>query len=146
MLSLIFPTLLGRLSYFVRLVLLNGISWFAIMELSTTSEVKWADWGFLALLTLYGVVFVFLPRVRDCGMSGWSLLFSIVPGVSSLYGMILLFAPSRPLAALKSSPAERTVARPTVPGGECAVCGKRLIVASDGAIVENRILCNDCRG
>jgi uncharacterized membrane protein YhaH (DUF805 family) len=62
------------------------------------------------ILTIYGFLFIGLPRIRDIGMSGWWLLIMLVPIANIWLGLILLFrAPSmwssqRPNTALEPTP------------------------------------------
>jgi amino acid transporter len=147
MLSLLFPSHLGRLAFFIRLIPLELLAYFGIGELTTVREWngdRFAELAILALLIIYGVVFVFLPRVRDCAMPGWTLVFSAIPFVSSLYGLILLFGPSRPLSRLQSEPPVASEAPLIIPGSKCAACGKSLVVAADGVVLGHRALCNEC--
>ena len=102
MLSSIFPSHLTRLAFLVRLLLVQALVSFCIADL-TGSWARGLDGNNLTTLAvcagliLYGVFFVYLPRVRDCALPGWTVLIAAVPGISALFGLVLLFAPSRGL-------------------------------------------------
>ena len=148
MLSLLFPRHLGRLAFLTRLIPLEMIVCFGIGNLGTFGNWntdRLIELAMVVLLIIYGVAFAFLPRVRDCAMPGWTLIFAFIPFASSLYGLILMFGPSRVLPRRGTRTPDPDDTPPVIPGGWCAACGKSLITAAEGVIPsDRRILCHDC--
>lgn len=151
MLSALFPQHLGRMAFLVRVIPLEILAGFCITDMMGSS--KWdskqlTTLAVLAGLVIYGVFFVFLPRVRDCSMPAWTLVFAVVPGISALYGLVLMYGGSRVLrfgGVEKSFPVEAL--QRVVPGNKCLSCGKVMVLATDGvANPYGGVLCNECHG
>lgn len=90
----LFPRRLGRLSYFIRLLICNGFLFYL-------SQDAWGETtlGIVTLIAvlLYAGFFVLMPRIRDLGMqSGWIIL-AFIPYVSTFLGVALLFRRSNHL-------------------------------------------------
>ena len=89
MIDLLFPHRLHRLAYLFRGLAVDAVTSF-IYTCSTTMNAKvW--WSSLIILTIYGMFFIALPRIRDIGMSGWWLLAMLIPGANIIFIIILLF-------------------------------------------------------
>lgn len=147
MLDLFFPRRLRRLGYFLRTIPLNMFILGGLMRVDVASPPSMEDNLFRAgtvLLGLYVVFFVYLPRVRDCGLPPWSLVLGLIPYVSSAYGVLLLFKRSR-LSYFDTPPAEATPETITIAGSKCEACGKSLLFATDGVVTASRkVLCHAC--
>jgi len=147
MLDLFFPYRLRRLGYFLRTIPLNILFLGGLVRVDHSTPPSLEDNLFrigTVLLAIYGVFFVYLPRVRDCGLPPWSLILALIPYVSSLYGILLLFKRSR-LSFFDRPPAEATLEPITVAGSKCERCGKALLLARDGVVTESRkVLCHAC--
>jgi hypothetical protein len=116
LLDFFFPRRLGRLNYFVRVLLWNVVTYPLLQDLTFNPQAM-APLAILqlALLTIYGVWFIYLARVRDSGMPQWSLVCIFIPVVSFLYSILLLFRPSwTPLdeAQAHPQPDESQIFRP----------------------------------
>lgn len=146
--DLFFPKELRRLSYFLRALPWN----YAIWTLAAATD-YWKPASAMAMmqllgasaLVLYGVFFIFLPRARDAGMSGWILLLALVPYLSSLLSLALLLKSSRSGLRFQGQSSTSEIPPATVPGRFCSKCGERLLLASDGKVTEgNQIICHSC--
>ena len=96
------------------------------------------------IVGVYAVFFVYLPRVRDAGITAWSLMLALIPYGSIAYGLVLLFRPSKiPMQPVRVEEPPRP---PNIAGSDCSSCGKRLVLSSEGVIDEaNKVVCNECR-
>jgi hypothetical protein len=96
------------------------------------------------IVCVYAVFFVYLPRVRDAGVTAWSLMLALIPYGSIAYGLVLLFRPSKiPMHPVRVEEPPRP---PNIAGSDCSSCGKRLVLSSEGVIDEaNKVVCNECR-
>jgi hypothetical protein len=95
----IFPHRLGRLNFLVRVVPLQILAMRWMLELDD-SYAKAPAWMLPSCIAAMGYIiwFVMLPRVRDCGLSPWVTILGVIPVVSSLFGLALIFkAPVTPL-------------------------------------------------
>jgi uncharacterized membrane protein YhaH (DUF805 family) len=103
MITFIFPRRLHRLAYFIRGLIFDTIAGF-LYSLGTTMNARiW--WALVIILTIYGMFFIILPRIRDIGMSGWWVLAMLIPIADAVFGIILLFrAPMSVSEGLKSLP------------------------------------------
>jgi len=148
MLDLFFPHRLRRLGYFLRTIPLNIFILGGLMRVDVATPPSMEDNLFnigTVLLALYVVFFVYLPRVRDCGLPPWSLVLGLIPYVSSAYGVLLLFKRSR-LSYFDTPPAETTPEPITIAGSTCGACGKSLLFATDGVVTASRkVLCHTCQ-
>jgi hypothetical protein len=135
------------MAFLIRLILLELIIGFCVADLmdsGTWNSDRFTTLAVLVVLSIYGVVFVFLPRVRDCSMPGWTLVFAVIPVASTLYGFILMFGASRVLRFGGQEP-DAPATSPTIPGSKCLSCGKLLVLATDGVINPyGGVLCSDC--
>ncbi len=111
-LDLMFPCRLHRLAYFLRGVALDMVTAILYASSSTYNPRIW--WPSVIALSIYGLFFIILPRIRDTGMSGWWLLVTFIPVVDFVFGIILLFR--APTLLTDPSPNE-----PTAPNGGPAV-------------------------
>jgi uncharacterized membrane protein YhaH (DUF805 family) len=144
MMEFAFPKRLGRLSYFIRAIPANAVMLWAVAAAETE---LFGDALLLCIAGLvvgvYAVFFVYLPRVRDAGITAWSLLLALIPYGSIAYGLVLLFRPSKlPMQTVRVEEPPRP---PSIAGSECSACGKRLVLSSEGVIDEaNKVVCNEC--
>ena len=105
----IFPHRIARLSYFVRNVALTALAAAIapLFETGTSADTAAAIFAVL-LFILYWGAFVVAPRCRDSGMSPWSALLLLVPGVNVFLGGYLTWKRSWPVSDglnLSSTPA-----------------------------------------
>ncbi len=101
-----FPQRLHRLNYFFRALALNCLDLLLLAAIEEGIEIGGIPMilEVIALvLVIYGVLFVYRPRVIDCGMPVWTLIFAFAPFIvvfefapyiAGFYGIILLFRPS----------------------------------------------------
>lgn len=101
----IFPRRLHRLSYLLRLILADFVTYYLYASSTTMNPPWW--WVAIITLSIYGFFFIALPRLRDTGMNGWWLLIIFVPLVNIWLGLILLF---RAPAMLNSAPRDSAAA------------------------------------
>ncbi len=142
----VFPKRLGRLSYLVRAIPANAVMLWAVAAAETENGLT-GDALLLCIAGLivgvYAVFYVYLPRVRDAGMTAWSLILALIPYVSIAYGLVLLFRPSK--LPMQSVRVEEPPRPPNIAGGECSECGKRLVLSSEGVVDDaNKVVCNEC--
>ena len=93
-----FPERLGRLNFLWREV---GLSYWLIMRLLSFEDGIGTDDFlpsvlFLAAGLLYLMVFVRMPRTYDAGLRPIWVLLTLVPFVSYVFGVFLLFKRSEP--------------------------------------------------
>ena len=147
MIEIAFPKTLGRLSYLIRVIPANAVMLWAVAAAETENELA-GDELFLCIagviVGVYAVFFVYLPRVRDAGITAWSLMLALIPYGSIAYGLVLLFRPSKiPMQPVRVEEPPRP---PNIAGSDCSSCGKRLVLSSEGVIDEaNKVVCNECR-
>jgi uncharacterized membrane protein YhaH (DUF805 family) len=104
----IFPSRLHRLACFLRGIVVETVSSYLLYAGSISMDYRYVGWP-VAVLFLYEMFFIVLPRIRDVGMSGWWLLTAPVPIANIVLGIILLFrAPAmvaipRPGATIKET-------------------------------------------
>ena len=112
MASWIFPTRLHRFSYLIRntLVVLIGLSF---LEGGTGDGADPESLWIGVPIFLYWLVFVFVPRLRDAGLSYWWVLLALVPLIDVLASVLLLFkAPSElRLSFFEEEPSQDSAAR-----------------------------------
>jgi uncharacterized membrane protein YhaH (DUF805 family) len=89
MISFIFPRRLHRLAYFFRGLIFDIITGLFYSYGTTMNARIW--WAPVVILTIYGMFFIILPRIRDIGMSGWWVLAMLIPVVNVVFGIILIF-------------------------------------------------------
>jgi uncharacterized membrane protein YhaH (DUF805 family) len=91
----IFPHRLGRLNFVVRLLPLEipVMIWTEELLDAHSKSPSWMLPSLIAVMA-YMIWFVMLPRVRDCGLSVWTVLLGLIPVVSGLFGLALLFKAS----------------------------------------------------
>ena len=77
--ELIFPRRLPRFTYFLR-TLASNLALGLLVAGSSPSAQVYSLMG-VAVVGVYQLVFIILPRVRDTGMSGWRVWLSVVPFV-----------------------------------------------------------------
>ena len=141
---------MGRLNFLVRGGLLNGLVYWAGLQLEETGLSSAEGIGLAAVAIccfVYGLIYVYLPRVRDCGLPPWTLILSLVPFVRVLYGLILLLGPSKSGLSESTGPDERELdsGPPTIAGATCSVCGDGLLLATDGIVTDSQyVVCNRC--
>lgn len=87
----IFPRRLHRLAYFLRGCLVEALMYSACLFGVMQRPGLWL--GSLAILVIYDVCFVLLPRMRDVELSGWWLLLLFVPLLNIWLGLVLLLRP-----------------------------------------------------
>jgi len=88
--SMLVPRKIGRISFFVRLLLYLLVEDWIILN----TQGEW--WYLTSLITLgYFLRFIAVPRARDCGLPDWVVLLLIVPVVSFIPLSILLFSRTR---------------------------------------------------
>jgi uncharacterized membrane protein YhaH (DUF805 family) len=84
----IFPRRLHRIAYFLRVLLMDGMT-YALSGMGSGTPSPYLLGGLIAII-FYELFFVCLPRARDLEMNGWWLLFLFVPGVGDVLGLFLL--------------------------------------------------------
>jgi len=110
----IFPHRLHRLAYFLRANVWSVFLYFVhavrypmaasvYTYRGTMADSYWS--AAVIVLSLYGIFFILLPRLRDVGMSAWWLIVALIPVANILLGIILLF---RALEYHFASPASET--------------------------------------
>ena len=110
MIDFIFPQRLHRLAYLLRGLAADAVTGF-LYSCSTTMDTRiW--WVSVITLTLYGMFFIVLPRIRDIAMSGWWLLAALIPGVNIVFGIILLFRAPAMLSDTPNTALEPTATAP----------------------------------
>jgi len=93
------PYRLHRLAYFWRLLVANTVLYYLYSCSTTTYAVIW--WALIVIVTIYGLLFIVLPRIRDIGLGrGW-ILALFIPFVGFIFGIVLLlrapvFLPNHP--------------------------------------------------
>jgi uncharacterized membrane protein YhaH (DUF805 family) len=95
--ELLFPRTLGRLAYLWRQLPLSLFGLFQLSHFEMVDEWTSREIGLLGLFIVtlvYGILYVDLPRIRDCGMSPWTWLLALIPYVSNFLGLILCFKAS----------------------------------------------------
>ena len=96
----LFPARLGRLQYFVRVVILDVCVWLLYTAWPPApASTVWVrlllvSVGGLAL-AVYGLFFVLLPRVTDAGMNSWWVVLGLFPLIGPLFQLVLLFVPTK---------------------------------------------------
>jgi uncharacterized membrane protein YhaH (DUF805 family) len=93
LIEFLFPKRLARLSYFIRLLLCDGLIFFLYQDFS--GEGATGNVAFIVVV-LYACFFVMLPRIRDIGMSAWWLILAFIPYISAFLGIALLFRRTNP--------------------------------------------------
>ena len=91
--SLFFPERLGRLSFFVR-CLVTSVLEFAFLTQIENGDSVVLGYTLIVILIIYSAFAIFLPRLLDCGAPKWALVFTLIPYVSSVLGLYLLFRPT----------------------------------------------------
>ena len=89
LIEFIFPRRLHRLAYFLRGILADIVTYFLYSCGTTMHPPYW--WVSVIALSVYGLFFIVLPRIRDIRMSGWWLLVCFIPVANIVLGIILLF-------------------------------------------------------
>ena len=96
----IFPNRLHRLAYFLRVNVWSVFFYFVYASRYPMAPSGYTYRGSMAdlywsvaviVLSLYGIFFILLPRLRDVGMSAWWLIVALIPVANILLGIILLF-------------------------------------------------------
>ena len=100
----LFPNRLHRLSFFLRLAVLNTAAAILYVVCSPTHSNSW--WAAIVGFELYGLFFILVPRVRDIGLNGWWVLMMYVPVANIVFSTLLLF---RPPVYLKSEVMDRAI-------------------------------------
>jgi hypothetical protein len=100
-----FPKRLGRLSYLVRVVILDALYWLLVqwkrslpLELSDTQLTQFIA-GCL-VLAVYLTFFVIVPRLRDIGTTVWLAIFGLAPFIWPLVHLILAIQPRKRAMAI----------------------------------------------
>jgi hypothetical protein len=90
-------------------------------------------------------LFVIWPRLRDCDWPFWFGLLLIIPFLGTLMGIALLFAPSKMFGRKDNveRPLEDAGVR-QIAGSQCAKCGSTILVASEGIMQGDHVLCTGC--
>ena len=95
--ELIFPKRLDRFDYIWRVLVtdlaLVVLAHTALADYPPPTKQLFSALG-LIVLAVYQFVFVLWPRVRDTGMSGWCVSFSVVPFVYIVLTLFLAFRAS----------------------------------------------------
>jgi hypothetical protein len=134
-----------RLSRLPFAILLYGHQFLTIGLIG--SEIPGSVWIVAASIPIV-MILVILPRVRDCDWPQWVGFLTMIPYLGTLTGTALLFA--RPKVfnrsdASNGSPSESTVTPRQLVGSICDTCGTKIILATDGVILGNQVLCNACK-
>lgn len=146
MFDFLFPKKLGRLAYFLRAIPFNVFMFVAPSLIEEREKLESGDGLQIAgivTLVIYGVFFIYLPRLRDCRLPALVLGLAFVPVVSNILGIILMFRESSVLS--QKGPSAVELDAPTVVGKVCSKCSKPLNFANDGVVTNLKtVLCNDC--
>lgn len=111
MLDFFFPKRLHRLSYFLRVLITNGLLYFLESRSAVSDSSAW--WPIFLTAVAYQIAFILVPRIRDIGLNVWCWLIVLVPVADVIFGIILLFR--APVMAPRPKPAgtETAAARNT---------------------------------
>jgi hypothetical protein len=98
--SILFPKRVHRISFVVRFVVCSVLTQVLYEQMppspSTLSAPATIVWWLAGIfLAIYSVFFVFLPRLRDAGMSEWWLLVALFPVINLLLALVLAFRAPR---------------------------------------------------
>jgi hypothetical protein len=95
--QLVFPRRIGRMNFIPRVVLLIVATQF-FYESVRFSARPWPAFAWslgAGFLTAYSLLFVFLPRLRDAGMSDWWLIVALFPLLNLPLALLLAFQEPR---------------------------------------------------
>lgn len=93
--KMLFPQIVNRLEYFVRLVIFLGFASVLCLLARPLQIPIWLD--ILAVCILFAIRFACMdiPRLRGMRWSPWLALLLVVPIVNIVIQLILLFVPSQ---------------------------------------------------
>jgi uncharacterized membrane protein YhaH (DUF805 family) len=95
--SLLLPKRIGRLSYFVRVVILSvahSIAGYLINHAPVGARFRFVlTVVWVVPLLVYFCMFVVIPRLRDFGLPALAVLLCFVPGINIFVLLALLFGP-----------------------------------------------------
>ena len=95
LLGLVFPLRLGRLNYLWRALLMQYATVLSLADaISAVGPEQLKAVGLLLLVLLYLTLFVYMPRMHDAGMRRIWVFLTLVPVVSYVVGIFLLFKAS----------------------------------------------------
>lgn len=149
-LKMLFPYRIGRLEHLFRaLILQSMIAVSSVWIRGSDRDAHLFSVVGCVLLVLYFVGFCLMPRIRDCGLSVWTGLLILVPGIGNLFGLAVLFKASEdPIQnAFKSRSEQLSVEIPSssIAGNRCHVCNIKLLTNADGIrTVTGQPICHDC--
>jgi uncharacterized membrane protein YhaH (DUF805 family) len=94
--AFLFPTKVGRLSYFLRLLTVLAMHLGVYLFSQQLADAKTRaliviSWVILALI--YGLLFIVLPRVRDFGLPTLAAVLFLIPILNTVFALCLLFGP-----------------------------------------------------
>jgi uncharacterized membrane protein YhaH (DUF805 family) len=150
-LEFLFPYKLNRLQYFIRVNLLLLATAIYPVDFDATSLASHQGYlaGLVAILA-YGIWCIALPRIRDCGLSAWTVLLLAIPIAGPAFGIALMFkSSSLPLGFADDSNFESIDSKSPAPsslaGASCHLCGQKLLLSIDGKLTpEGLVVCNSC--
>jgi uncharacterized membrane protein YhaH (DUF805 family) len=94
--TFLFPQCVHRISFLVRFLACAILTQLLYDNMPLSASVSSAPrimawWIAVLFLAVYSLFFVFLPRLRDAGMSGWWVLLALLPFINLILAVILLF-------------------------------------------------------
>ena len=92
--TLFFPSQLGRGSYFIRGCATSLLVWGFIGGSGPAFESNVMATILVLLAFVYSTFWVVLPRMRDISMRPFWLILLLVPGIDVGFGLVLMFRPS----------------------------------------------------
>jgi uncharacterized membrane protein YhaH (DUF805 family) len=95
MIALLFPKKIGRIAYFIRLVIFIIVIAPVSLEIAKVEDEEYVPTLSVLLSALVALVYWFLyivrPRCRDCGWSPWLAVVTFVPFLNLCLWIALLF-------------------------------------------------------
>ena len=92
--TLFFPSRIGRGSYFIRGCATTLLGWGFIGGSGPAIESNVMATILVLLAFVYSTFWVVLPRMRDISMRPFWLILILVPGIDAVFGLVLMFRPS----------------------------------------------------
>jgi uncharacterized membrane protein YhaH (DUF805 family) len=93
MISFFFPHRLARISFLLRVIIIDIVALPATLNIYN-DQYSIGDAIIMLLALTYAVFYIYLPRLRDAAIPVWLLILAVVPIVSKLFVLLLLFKSS----------------------------------------------------
>jgi hypothetical protein len=95
--AIVFPKRIGRLSYFLRLLLMLAIyylGFFAIHQCPLGPGLRLVIiLSFVIVFLGYLFCYIVMPRLRDFGLPALAIVFFLIPILNTLFALCLMFGP-----------------------------------------------------